>query len=139
MHYNCLLFVFIVVFCLPVYVYFLSVVCPLFFDLYFIYFVQKECVGMYFVVSDGAPDRWEQRKWYNPPMNFDNTGTALLTLFEIAGLELWMTPMYSAMDATDLGHQPKRNNNRYACFYFLVFILFGSFLVLYTQTYSNTF
>jgi len=92
--------------------------------------VVEDCVGVYFVKTDGAADFWAERRWYNPPMNFDNTGTALLTLFEIAGLELWMTPMYSAMDATHIGQQPQRNNNRYAAFYFLVFILFGSFLVM---------
>jgi hypothetical protein len=101
----------------------------------------QECVGMYYVTSTGEPDHWAERKWKNPPMNFDNTGTALLTLFEIAGLELWMTPMYSAMDATDLGRQPIRNHNKFACFYFLVFILFGSFLVsrhtLHTHSYFS--
>jgi hypothetical protein len=51
-------------------------------------------------------------------------------VFEIAGLELWMLPMYAAMDSTGMGSQPRRNTNPAASLYFVVFILFGSFLVM---------
>jgi hypothetical protein len=89
-----------------------------------------ECTGTFYLESDDSPNEWVDRKWLNPSMNFDNTGLALLTLFEIAGLELWMYPMYSAMDATTLGKQPERNHNRGSALYFVIFILFGSFLVM---------
>ena len=36
--------------------------------------------------------------WRNAKMNFDNTWNSLLTLYEVAGLEMWLDVMYSAMD-----------------------------------------
>ena len=86
----------------------------------------NDCSGMF----RGEQGKWEQRKWINPPMNFDNTGQALLTLFEVASLEMWSIVMYNAMDSVALGKQPQRNNNQYAALFFVVFILFGSFLVM---------
>ena len=57
-------------------------------------------------------------------------------VFEIAGLELWMLPMYAAMDSTGMGSQPRRNTNPAASLYFVVFILFGSFLVMNLLAFS---
>ena len=55
-----------------------------------------DCVGEFLYRDDQGVDSFAKRKWINDPMNFDNTGQALLTLFEIAGLELWMLPMYES-------------------------------------------
>ena len=72
-----------------------------------------------------------QREWSNAPINFDSAWVGMLSLFEVAGLELWLDPMYAAMDLPkELGHQPVRNRTASNCVFFVVFILFGSFLVM---------
>ena len=43
----------------------------------------------------------EPNIWKNADMHFDNIGGAMLTLFEVASLELWLDVMYAAMDAPD--------------------------------------
>merc|ERR1712159_906700 len=64
-------------------------------------------------------------------MNFDNVYVAMLTLFEVAGLELWFLPMWQAMDApNELGKQPQRNQNWPAAFYFVIFIIVGAFIIM---------
>ena len=69
--------------------------------------------------------------WKNQKMNFDNVWTALLTLYEVSGLEMWLDVMYAAMDVgEDLGDQPKQEQNPWAAAYFVFFILIGVFLVL---------
>ena len=40
-----------------------------------------------------CPDGFSKRKWSNPKMNFDNFWNALLTLYEVAGLEMWLDVM----------------------------------------------
>jgi len=71
------------------------------------------------------------RKWINAPMNFDNVGNGMLTLFEVASLELWLDVMHSAMDApSEIGIQPTQNKNPWAALYFVWFIIIGCFLFL---------
>ena len=43
----------------------------------------------------------EPNVWANADMHFDNIGSAILTLFEVASLELWVDVMYATMDAPD--------------------------------------
>lgn len=92
--------------------------------------------GKFWSCSDGditlATDcHGSGREWVNHKMNFDNTTVALLTLYEVAGLEMWLDVMYDAMDAgTDLGTQPIQEQNYWACVYFVMFVIIGVFLVL---------
>jgi len=87
----------------------------------------SQCVGYY---TDDAGDS-ALREWSNAAMNFDNVGNAMLTLFEVASLELWLDVMYSAMDVpTSLGDQPELNESAYFAIYFVFFVVFGSFLVM---------
>merc|ERR1719440_529721 len=52
------------------------------------------------------------REWSNLVMNFDNTIKAMLTLYEVAGLEMWLDVMYAAMDTDDkIGTQPVQEQN----------------------------
>jgi hypothetical protein len=82
-----------------------------------------DCVG---TDADG-----EAMEWYNHKMNFDNVGVALLTLYEVAGLEMWLDVMHDAMDqGSELGTQPIQEQNYWACVYFVLFIIIGVFLVL---------
>ena len=85
----------------------------------------SECVGT-FLVDGVATDR----EWVNQKMNFDNVGTAMLTLYEVAGLEMWLDVMYAGMDITEVGLQPQKEVNFAAALYFVVFIVIGVFLVL---------
>mmetsp|Transcript_2583 Transcript_2583/g.3505 ORF Transcript_2583/g.3505 Transcript_2583/m.3505 type:complete len:1818 (-) Transcript_2583:287-5740(-) len=90
-----------------------------------------------------CPDGYSKRKWSNAKMNFDNTANALLTLYEVAGLEMWLDVMYAAMDTRPgfsrnihghkefpFGAQPIQETNWPAAFYFIVFIIIGVFIVL---------
>ena len=43
----------------------------------------------------------EPNIWKNADMHFDNIGRAMLTLFEVVSLELWLDVMYATMDAPD--------------------------------------
>jgi len=93
-----------------------------------------QCVG---VDSTGAT-----RIWKNPPMNFDNIGVSMLTLFEVASLELWLDCMHSAMDvAGEVGMNKVTNNSWSSAFYFASFIVVGSFLVvnLFVASVTDTF
>merc|ERR1719399_2214523 len=70
-------------------------------------------------------------EWYNHKMNFDNVGVALLTLYEVAGLEMWLDVMHDAMDqGKEIGDAPEFERNFFACVYFVLFIIIGVFLVL---------
>lgn len=69
-------------------------------------------------------------EWVQASPSFDNIFSALLSLFEIATLEMWLDYMYSAVDATGMGLQPLRNQQPQACIYFILFIIVGSFFVL---------
>jgi Ion transport protein len=69
-------------------------------------------------------------QWVSRSPNFDHIFSALLSLFEIATLEMWLDYMYYAVDATGVGLQPLRDHNPVACMYFIMFIIVGSFFVL---------
>eukprot|EP00613_Pedinella_sp_CCMP2098_P008916 CAMPEP_0171677750 /NCGR_PEP_ID=MMETSP0990-20121206/55239_1 /TAXON_ID=483369 /ORGANISM="non described non described, Strain CCMP2098" /LENGTH=580 /DNA_ID=CAMNT_0012264227 /DNA_START=113 /DNA_END=1852 /DNA_ORIENTATION=+ len=90
-----------------------------------------------------CPVGFSQREWRNQKMNFDNVANALLSLYEVAGLEMWLDVMYAAMDTIPdfsrhahgeaefpFGAQPKQEANWPAAFFFIVFILIGVFIVL---------
>jgi len=83
------------------------------------------------------------RRWRNAKMNFDNVWTGLLTLYEVAGQELWLDVMYAAMDTKPdysinahgnpdfpYGYQPQQEKNWPASFFFVFFILVGVFIVM---------
>lgn len=53
-----------------------------------------------------------------------------MTLFIVSSLEGWPDIMIAAVDGTEPGHEPQKNNNPIFAFYFIVFILIGSFFFL---------
>jgi Ion transport protein len=69
-------------------------------------------------------------QWISPPGNFNNIFVALMSLFEIASLELWEDFMHQGVDATEPRHQPIQGHNPKACLYFIAFVIVGSFFVL---------
>ena len=74
--------------------------------------------------------------WSNPSytsgttFSFDNVGSAMLVLYEVASLELWVQPMWAATDATQVGINPVRGSSDYSSLFFVVFVLFASLLLV---------
>ncbi|XP_075261940.1 sodium channel protein 1 brain-like [Convolutriloba macropyga] len=69
--------------------------------------------------------------WRNFPINFDNTGNALLALFQVALFEGWMEVMQRAVDMPEnYEEQPSRENSLAYYFFFFAFIICGSFFTL---------
>eukprot|EP00756_Hemistasia_phaeocysticola_P019108 Hpha_TRINITY_DN15640_c10_g1::TRINITY_DN15640_c10_g1_i1::g.97884::m.97884 len=93
---------------------------------------RSACLGWWY--SDG---QWQKREWKHWKKgfqsglgNFDNIGYAMLTLFEVASLELWTTIMYIEIDAKSTNEAPERDTNRFVGIFFIVFVVVGSFFIL---------
>ena len=80
---------------------------------------EVECVAF-----DGG--RWQTNKFGN----FDNIGSSMSLLFELATLEQWPDIMYSAIDAQGPGMKPLRDYSPVRALFFLLFLLVCSFFVL---------
>ena len=70
--------------------------------------------------------------WSNRLYNFDNTLSALVTLFVMATTSGWSEVMLSCVTATDIDYLPGTNNdaNPGWIFFFIVFIIVGAFFFL---------
>nr|BAA04133.1 voltage-gated sodium channel [Halocynthia roretzi] len=68
--------------------------------------------------------------WRNSKINFDNAFSGYLALLQVATYKGWMEIMYDAVDVTYTNKQPKFENSVGYYFYFVAFILFGSFFTL---------
>lgn len=64
------------------------------------------------------------------PQQFDNVPQALLTFFEISTTEAWTEVMYAAVDATVEDMQPIRDAHVARVWFFMFFMLIGSYLVM---------
>lgn len=75
------------------------------------------------------PDTGEEEiaTWERYPSNFDNILEAMLTLFIMSTLEGWPDILMHGVDTTFADHQPKENSNPFVAYYFVIFILVGSF------------
>ena len=75
--------------------------------------------------SSSSSSTWTMdmaRRWERPRYSFDWIGAGMLTLFEVASLDGWLDILHSAMDATEVGRQPRENHSWIACLYFAAFI-----------------
>ena len=79
---------------------------------------------------EGIPPYTINTEWVNLDTNFDNIAHSILTLFEMASLEMWLTVIYAGVDARGVGLQPHYDNNPYICIFFVLFIIVGAFFVL---------
>ncbi|NXJ81070.1 SCN5A protein, partial [Trogon melanurus] len=68
--------------------------------------------------------------WVNVKVNFDNVGSGYLALLQVATFKGWMEIMYAAVDSREKNEQPEMESNVFMYFYFVVFIIFGSFFTL---------
>ena len=64
------------------------------------------------------------------PQNFDNIFSAMGALFEMATTEGWVDIMYAGVDATEIDMQPVRDNGWGWTFFFMGFMVVGSFFVM---------
>jgi len=92
------------------------------------------CTGNWTNPSTGLV---EDRAWQNPTYeetgtsySFDNFFVGMLTLFEVASLEMWPSVMYSANDITSVGRAPSRNNSEGNSLFFVLFISVMTFFVM---------
>ncbi|CAM9274822.1 unnamed protein product, partial [Heterosigma akashiwo] len=69
---------------------------------------------------------WERDIW----QRFDHVGLSLQTFWEISTTEAWVDVMLAAVDSRPPWYQPVRDNNTYWIWFFWIFILFGSYLVM---------
>ena len=68
--------------------------------------------------------------WNNRDKHFDNIFASILTLFEMATLEMFLDTMYQGIDSTGSTTQPIRDTNPALALYFVSFIIIGSFFVM---------
>uniref|UniRef100_A0A8C8D5M8 Sodium channel protein n=1 Tax=Oncorhynchus tshawytscha TaxID=74940 RepID=A0A8C8D5M8_ONCTS len=69
-------------------------------------------------------------RWMNSKINFDNVGMGYLSLLQVATFKGWLGIMYSAVDSRIVGEQPMYEDNVYMYIYFVMFIIFGTFVML---------
>lgn len=87
---------------------------------------RSACVGQF--VDATATNA--TRAWETPFANFDNVGSAMLTLFQVATLSDWASIARSSIDATGRDTAPEVGTNQFALFYYFAFIIIGSFFSL---------
>ena len=68
--------------------------------------------------------------WINSKIHFDHVGHAYLALFQVATFEGWMEVMADAVDCREIDEQPEYEASKYNYFYFVIFIVCGSFFTL---------
>ncbi|RLN21075.1 hypothetical protein BBJ28_00010562 [Nothophytophthora sp. Chile5] len=64
------------------------------------------------------------------PQNFDNVISGIQTFFELTTTEGWVTVMLASVDATEIDMQPVPNYREGWTFFFIAFILVGTFFVM---------
>ena len=69
-------------------------------------------------------------EWKNADQNFDNTFAAMLTLIQMSTTEGWVDVMNSGIDGTGVDMHPVRGWRRGYTFYFVLFIIVGSFFAV---------
>jgi hypothetical protein len=71
------------------------------------------------------------REWSNPPVHFDNIGSALYALYEVSTLDKWLYVAHGSMDMPfEIGLQPSVDNQPFWCFYYILFIVVSNFFLL---------
>eukprot|EP00736_Rhodelphis_marinus_P000156 Rmarinus@m.17433 len=115
------------------------VVCGLFYIIFGVLGVELWAGRMNYCLGGGNEVKFSLDKdacesagylWFKPHYSFDNIFEALLTLFEITSLEAWPDIMWAGVDATNPEEHPIENNNRSYIFFFVAFVVVGSFFLL---------
>jgi hypothetical protein len=89
--------------------------------------LRAECVGDF---VDAGSGETLKRVWVNPEFgHFDNIFRAILTLFEMSGLEMWPDVMYHGMDAYAIDEAPRRDASALAALFFIMWIFVGALFI----------
>ena len=97
---------------------------------------RDDCVGTTWTecadeVSGICVSGLQERVWAAPSgWGFDTMPQAVLTLFEVSTLEMWLDIMFWSIDARGVGKQPFENYDQSVAVFFVLFISFGSFFLL---------
>eukprot|EP01043_Picozoa_sp_COSAG02_P003210 COSAG02_NODE_77_length_40635_cov_56.355980_4_plen_2303_part_00 len=87
-----------------------------------------DCVGSF---VDAETGDLVSRDWDKPlGWGFDNIGEAVITLFEVSTLEMWLDIMYLGIDAVGIDKQPLFEYSPAMAGFFVTFIALGSFFLL---------
>lgn len=80
-------------------------------------------------------------EWLTYDSNFDNVGTAMLTMFTMMTTEGWIEVMWLGVDTTEIHQVPKENNRPVYVIFFIAFLIFGSLFILnlFVGVVLNTF
>ena len=80
-------------------------------------------------------------EWIQSEANFDNVGTAMLTMFTMMTTEGWNAVMWLAVDTTEVHQVPERHRNPEFIVFFIAFLIFGSLFILnlFVGVVLNTF
>ena len=69
-------------------------------------------------------------QWETYDHNFDNVGYAFVTLYVVSSLEGWPDIMINSLDITKVNRGPIKEFNIKGMYFFVIFILIGSFFFL---------
>ena len=69
-------------------------------------------------------------RWESHPSNFNNLGSAIITLFTIATLEGWVEAMHLGMDSVGQHETLRMDHRPWLSLYFVVFVVVGSFFLV---------
>jgi hypothetical protein len=81
------------------------------------------------------------RRWESPAAHFNDVGSALLTVFEVATGEMWPDIMYNTVDSVGVHKQPQRDHNQASALYFVMINVVCAFFMLeiFTGVIIDTF
>ncbi len=69
-------------------------------------------------------------QWKTKNFNFDSVPTAMFTLFVVASIENWPAIMFDTINSFDVDHGPVFMSNILNGYFFVAYLLIGSFLFL---------
>jgi Ion transport protein len=69
-------------------------------------------------------------EWLTFDSNFDNVGSAMLTLFIVASQENWPDIMHQAIDSAGEREGPRQDSTPAAAYFFISFMMIGSYFFL---------
>ncbi|CAD8151145.1 unnamed protein product [Paramecium pentaurelia] len=112
----------------------IALVCLIFFLLFGIFGVTQFKGAYYYCDIQEVDDKLEcfdkGGSWSNKNFNFDNVLNAMITLFVISTTEGWINLMSDGIDSRGINLNPKENYAYGWAFYFVFFIIVGSFFII---------
>jgi hypothetical protein len=70
------------------------------------------------------------RQWTRNVRNYDNIAESVFTLFKLTVGDDWQSIMYEGVDATEVGHEPRRDAHFAMVLYFILFVVTMNFFIM---------